>query len=68
MCLLFFKHFDVCLCKVFTFYNAEKGRGGREGEKARGAHKSQVEPAAVQCELQIVCVIQQSPARKRETS
>lgn len=61
----------MCVCVKFlpsTMQRKGERGGDREGEKARGAHKSQVEPAAVQCELQIVCVIQQSPVRKGETS
>lgn len=33
MCLLMFKHFDVCLHKVFTFHDGEKGSEGGEGEE-----------------------------------
>lgn len=35
MCLLMFKHFDVCLRKVFTFHDGEKGMEGEEkGEES----------------------------------
>lgn len=66
MCLLMFKHFDACLRKVFTFHYGEKA--GERGGGTWGAHKLQVEPAAVQWELKILCVIQESPVRERETS
>lgn len=34
MCLLLLKHFDVCLCKDFTFHNVEKeGEGERKRER-----------------------------------
>lgn len=69
--LLLFKHSDVCLCKVFLYLQQERdGERAREREwvcvLARGAHKSRLEPAAVQCELGIMCVIQQSQVRKKK--